>query len=287
MNRPSIMPVRRRSRASGAFALAATAALLLSACTGPASTTPSDTEAKDTLRIGSDITYPPFIFFEGSTVAGFDADLMRAITDEMGVTPEFIDTRFEQLILGIQSDKFDIIASALRITAERAQKVDYVAYASIGNAIVSRTDATPTRTFEDLCGKKVGVIKGAAVVVAMAEDSDKICAAAGKGAIEILEFTVDSEASQALLSKQIDVQVSDMVVADEIVKKTNGQLEVTSDSLLYPASVGLAVKKGNSALADKVQAALDTLRSNGSYQKLLDKYGLKDADQAVVDAELG
>ena len=94
---------------------AATAAMLLTGCG-------SDAEASaDALVVGTDLTYPPYAYFDGKTPAGFDPDITAALAAELGVEADYTDTRFEQLIPGLKAGQFDVIASALYITAERAR----------------------------------------------------------------------------------------------------------------------------------------------------------------------
>ncbi|MHB1323713.1 MAG: transporter substrate-binding domain-containing protein [Coriobacteriia bacterium] len=76
--------------------------------------------------IGSDTAYPPFENVEGGEVVGFDVDLMNAIAEKLGVTIEFKSYKFDALITGVQAGtEFDMIASAMTITDERKQSVDF------------------------------------------------------------------------------------------------------------------------------------------------------------------
>ncbi len=76
--------------------------------------------------IGSDTAYPPFENVEGGEVVGFDVDLMNAIAEKLGVTIDFKSYKFDALITGVQAGtEFDMIASAMTITDERKQSVDF------------------------------------------------------------------------------------------------------------------------------------------------------------------
>src|SRR5690625_3244588 len=94
-----------------------------------------------TLTVASDLTYPPYVYFEGDDPAGFDADFMRLIAQELGLEIEIIDTRFSDLVLGLRANRFDVIASALYITPERAKQVDYVPYLKTGSALITPKDS--------------------------------------------------------------------------------------------------------------------------------------------------
>lgn len=76
--------------------------------------------------VGSDTAFPPFENVEGGTTVGFDVDLMNAIGEQLGLTVEFKSYKFDALITGVQAaTEFDMVASAMTITEERKQSVDF------------------------------------------------------------------------------------------------------------------------------------------------------------------
>jgi len=76
--------------------------------------------------VGSDTAYPPFEFVEGGETVGFDVDVMNAIGEKLGLEVEFLSYRFDALITDLQAGtSFDMVASAMTITEERAQAVDF------------------------------------------------------------------------------------------------------------------------------------------------------------------
>ena len=198
-----------------------------------------------TLRIGSDLTYPPYAYMQDGRPAGFDPEFMTALAKEIGRAPEFVDTRFEQLITSLRAGHFDVVASALYITAERAKLVDYIAYFTTGNAIVTRSGADAAPDATALCGRSVAVIKGGEVASQLRGQASDDCTAAGRGAIDVRDFTADSEGTQALMSNQVDAQVTDAAVAKSAVDFNPGRLVISSSELLFPVPVGIAVAKGN------------------------------------------
>src|SRR4051812_36595256 len=113
-----------------ASATAAAGALLaLSGCSGSAASAGSSStgvETPGTLAVGSDLTYPPYAYLKGDTPAGFDPDISRALAQQAGLKATFVDTRFEELIAGLESGRFDVIASDLYITDARKQQVDFI-----------------------------------------------------------------------------------------------------------------------------------------------------------------
>jgi ABC-type amino acid transport substrate-binding protein len=267
-------------------AVTATGALLASCGSGSGSEGTSESggeSAGEALLVGSDLTYPPYAYFEGDTPAGFDPDITAAMAEEMGVSVEYKDTRFEQLIPGLQSGQFDVIASALYITSERAQEVDFIPYFSTGNSILVREGEEPLETAADLCGKAVSVIKGGDIVQRLREDASTECTEAGEEPIDVREFTTDPEATQAMISGQVDAQLTDAGVASTLGDNADVAVEISSTELLYPIPVGLGVEKGNTELVEKLETALQALKDNGTYEELLQQYNLSAPDGAQVE----
>lgn len=226
------------------------------------------------LQVGTDLTYPPYNYFDDNKQpAGFDVELMTALAKVAKLTPKFLDTRFENLILGVKGNKFDVIASTLYVKPERAQQITFVPYMKTGVSIaVKKGSAFMPVTPDQLCGKKVGNIKGAAWLAELKKLSETTCA--GKGGIDAREYPTSPEATQALLSGGVDAQMEDSAVLRNAVDKTGGRLVISSKTQLYPVIVGLGFNQQNTELVKVVENALDSLRKDGQYQSLLSKYNV-------------
>jgi polar amino acid transport system substrate-binding protein len=229
-----------------------------------------------TLTIGSDLTYPPYNFLQQGKPAGFDAQFMSLLAAKLKLNNQVQDTRFASLILGIKMHKFDVIASTLYVTPERAQQVSFIPYMKTGGAFVVKSDSqfAPQKP-EDLCGKHVSSIKGGAWIPRLAKVSADYCLPKGLGAITVHEFPTSPEATQALLSDAVNVQYEDVVVAKDVVAKTNNRLKISSQSIIYPVVVGLALDKDNSQLQGQLQQALAQINQDGSYARLLSEYNVQ------------
>ncbi|GAA4377679.1 ABC transporter substrate-binding protein [Paeniglutamicibacter cryotolerans] len=280
----------RRSLVAGT----AIAALALSACgsaspttnAAPGSESTIPTKVSGKLTIGTDLTYPPYDTLENGKPAGFDVEFMDAVAAKMGVATNYVDTRFAQIIAGIKADRYDAIASTLYVSAPRAKEVDFVPYFQTGNSIISRADGTEYVSPGDLCGKSVGVVTATVIVGIMTKEESDRCKAEGKGAITVKEFPTDPEATQALLSNQVDAQMTDGAVAKVAVEKTKGRLKLTSTSLIYPIAVGIGVKKGDAPMHGAITDAIKSMQEDGSYDELLAKYNLEPVDPAVLKASM-
>ncbi|MFP3567038.1 ABC transporter substrate-binding protein [Paraburkholderia sp. SIMBA_030] len=240
------------------------------------------------LTIGSDLTYPPYAYLQGGQPAGFDAEFSRMLASHLKLEPVFLDTRFPDLILGMKARRFDVVASALYVTPERVKQVDFVPYLKTGASfLVLKGSSYLPNDAKDLCGKRVGTIKGASWTPKLKLVAQDYCKSNGKGDIQILEFPTSPETSSALMARAVDVQIEDAAVAQAIPKQTNGRVEVSSTSLLYPIVIGLGVTKGDARLLDALGAALQGAKSSGEYVQLLKKYGLQEPSANDVSMALG
>lgn len=249
------------------FSKAVLAATIAVAITSPVFAADSD------LKIGTDLTYPPYNYFdEDQKPAGFDVELMNAIAEKAELSPTFMDTRFENLILGVNGNQFDIIASTLYVKPERAKKIDYIPYMKTGVSIaVSKVSGKQFTSPDELCGSVVGSIKGAAWLEKFEELNKGICK---DSPIDSREFPTSPEATQALLSGGVDAQVEDSAVLANTASKLKGRLVISSTEQFYPVIVGLGIKQGNKELAAIINTALDALKADGSYEALLAKYNV-------------
>jgi polar amino acid transport system substrate-binding protein len=246
------------------------------------------TIASGTLTIGSDLTYPPYAFMDGDTPAGLDPDFMTSLASHLQLKPQFLDTRFANLILGINAKRIDIIASALYVTPERAKQIDFVPYFKTGGSLLALTGSgfTPA-TPEALCGKRVSSIKGASWIPKLAKVSQDTCATKGLPPIDVREFETSPQASQALLAHAVDAQFEDSAVAKMTIDKMSGRLAITSSTPLFPVVVGPGVAKSDPALLAAVKGALDTMKHDGEYATLLKRYNVAEPTGAEIAQALG
>lgn len=240
----------------------------------------------DSLSVGSDLSYPPYAFMEAGQPAGFDPEFMRLLADEMRLEAVFVDTRFASLITGLRAGRFDFIASALFMTPERANVVDFIPYLTAGQSLVARVgdDDAPT-TLDDLCELTVGSIQGAAWIQNL-ESLSETCVMDQRAPIDINAYDTDPQVTQALLARAIDVQMSDAAVAQSVVDQLDDRVSISSDHLLYPVVIGLAFRKGDDPLIDSVETAFEALQESGAYQQLLDQYHFQAPTEADVSAAM-
>jgi polar amino acid transport system substrate-binding protein len=246
--------------------IAAAALVTLSAC-GSSSTTegPGGVPLVNAgqLTVCSDLPYPPFDIQKGSTYTGFDLDLMEQIAKGIGVKMQVQDTGFDALQSGLtlNAGQCDIAASAMTITADREKNLDFSKpyYNSQQSLLVP--DGSDIKSIDDLVGKKVGVQQGTTGESYTEEN-------APKGA-QIVSFPSDGEMYQAIKAGQVDALLQDLPV--NLVHQQDGGFTIV-EQYSTGEQYGFAVKQGNTELLNAVNEQLSKLRSNGTYDKLYNKY---------------
>jgi polar amino acid transport system substrate-binding protein len=162
--------------------------------------------------------------------------------------------------------------SSFTDTKEREQKVDFVTYFSAGTSFYGKATGAPAvQGLADLCGLTAAVEKGT-TQAADGAAQDKKCRAAGKKGVTVSVFRDQNGANLALSSGRADIGMADSPVADYIVKQSGGRFKAVGQPY-GTAPYGIALPKG-SGLAKPVQAALTALIADGTYQKILDKWGI-------------
>ena len=236
---------------------------------------PAAVRSQGTLTVAADATYAPneFIGSDGHTVVGMDADLADALGQVMGLRVDVVNATFDTIIPGIVSGKYDLGMSSFTDTKARQQTVDFVTYFSAGTSFYVKSSGGPNITsLGDLCGHKVAVEKGTTQQADVQAQATK-CKAAGKPAVSLEIFNDQNAVNLALSSGRADVAMADSPVAAYQVKQSNGTFKLSGQPY-GTAPYGIAMPKNN-GMAKAVQAALKVLVANGTYNKILDKWGVQ------------
>ena len=225
-----------------------------------------------TLTVGSDIAYAPFEFYQEGTMIpdGLDIDLAKAIAEELGVEVEFINTGFDGIILALQTKDFDIIMSAMTITEERSEEIDFVAYISVGTGIVVPTgNPNNIRELDDLCGLTVAVQVGT-IQEQLLTEQNEVC----DDPVKIVTFDTNPLAVEDLRTGGSDANFSDFPVAAEDAAQSEGELEVVEPQI-DPEPYGVGIRKGSTELNDAIADAIQAIRASGEFDRILAEWGLE------------
>jgi len=235
---------------------------------------PASIRSKGSLTIALDATYAPdeFIASNGTTIIGMDADLAYAITQVLGLKADLVNATFDTIIPGLQSGKYDMGDSSFTDTLARQKVVDFVDYFVAGEGFYVKTGGEKFNGLASLCGHTVSVEDGT-TEQSDAQTQAKACTSDGKKTVTVLSYGNQSQANLAVSSGRAQVGFADSQVAAYIVASSNGVFE-NSGTAFEVAPYGLALPKGN-GMATPVEGAVNLLIQNGTYLKILDKWGIQ------------
>jgi polar amino acid transport system substrate-binding protein len=244
-----------------------------SAETGLADKVPADIKSAGKLVIGTDSTYAPneFLDADGKTVIGFDVDLFNAVAGKLGLKTEWQTSAFDSIIPGVGSKKYNVGVSSFTINAERLKETTMVSYFQAGTQWAAKAGGSIAA--EDACGKKIAV-QTATVQVDDITARSKKCTDAGKAKITIDQYQAQSDATNAVVTGKDDAMLADSPICAYAVKQTNGQLALFGD-IYDSAPYGYVLPKDQAdTMGAAIQAALKALITDGSYGKILEKWGV-------------
>ncbi|WP_243983074.1 ABC transporter substrate-binding protein [Streptomyces sp. NEAU-YJ-81] len=241
---------------------------------------PKNLVSSGTLTYGTAATFPPFESKAvGGDLEGFDIDMVKALSQSMGLRPKPMDMDFDGLIPALSGKRTDIINSAMYITPERAKKVDFVPYLVIGEALLTRPGNPKkiTRIPGDLSGKTVAVTRGAIGETYM-EQYNSALKKQGLGAMKIMTLPNNQDAMLAVRSGRADAFDTSTPGAAAILGKTKGAFSLAA-TFKNETKIGIAVRKGDTATASAIKKALARWVKSGDYRSLLSTYRLpKESD---------
>jgi polar amino acid transport system substrate-binding protein len=235
---------------------------------------PADVRARGTLTVAADATYAPneFIASDGKTVIGLDADLAKALGQVLGLKVGIVNATFDTIIPGLGSGKYDLGISSFTDTREREQAVDFVTYFVAGTSFYVKSGGPDIKSLAGLCGHAVAAEKGT-TQQADAQGQAAKCRSAGKPTVTVQVYNDQNAVNLALSSGRAQVAMADSPVAAYQVKQSDGVFTVTG-SPYGTAPYGIAIPK-NSGMAGPVLAAVKHLMADGTYTKILDKWGVQ------------
>ncbi len=207
--------------------------------------------------------YQPFSYFKDGQLTGFDIEIGYEIAKRLGLKPNPVTSPFSGIIAGVKEGRYDAAIASHAITEERKQQVDFAdPYYLSGGQLFTRPDGT-IDTLEGLKGKEVAVALGTTHEKMAREYTDNI-----------KTYDSDVTALRALEQGKHDVVITDSVVGEIAIQQ--GLKIKKSGKALSEVQHGIAVRKGNSELLNKINEALKAMHEDGTYVKLSEKYFNRD-----------
>lgn len=260
------------------FALPAILALapLLLLAPAQSQTLPDRIAKTKVIKIAVNAIYPPMEFKDPETgkLIGFDVDLGNALAKELGVTLDWQDSAFEQLIPSLTTGRADIILSGLTDRPARRETMDFIDYLNSGVQFYTLAARADINKQTDLCGKTVGTSRSTSFPAEIKTWSDANCVVAGKAAITV-EGTSDNAAARAQLKQS---RFEGGAQGSETVPYVMSLEPNTYKPLGTPfggGQQGIAFTKTDTQLRDAVLGAFKKLLANGSYAAIIAKWNLQ------------
>lgn len=235
--------------------------LVLTSC-APGSGSSSGSKPK--VSVATEATYPPFETVDEKTknLVGFDIDLMNAVAEKAGFTPDFKNTPFDSVLAGISSCQFDLAISAITITEDRKKNMAFSnPYIDAGQIVTVAANNTSINGPADLKGKKIAVQLGTTGEI----EAKKIDGAT------VQPFDTADLAFAQLRNGQVDAVIVDNPTTEVYVKRFSKDIK-TVGKPFTDEHYGVAVCKTKTDLLNKVNTALADLEKDGTIQKLKDKW---------------
>ena len=219
-----------------------------------------------TISVGTEATFAPFEFMDEQTkqLTGFDMEIIEAVAKEMGDEVRVHNMGFDALIPSLQTGIIDVTVAAMTITPERQKRVDFTdPYYQSGLVImVRKEDAKKYTNFESLEGQRL---------CAQIGTTGAMMAKRVKNA-KVTEFNSITEAFMELKTKGCTAVINDKPVVDYYLVRRGVETVTTVPQVFDAEHYGMAVKKGNKALIEKLNEGLKRIRANGVYDKIYTKW---------------
>ena len=217
--------------------------------------------------VGTDAAYAPFESQnEKGEIVGFDIDVVKAVAKNAGIEVKFLNTPWEGIFNSVAQGDRDLLVSAITITPERKQTLDFSEpYFDAQQLIAVRSDSKISK-FEDLKNLKVGVQNGTT-------GDEVITKLQGKSTPNVKRFESTPLALKEMESGGVDAVVADNgVVVHYVNNNPDSKFKTLSDSSFASEQYGIAVKKGNAELLEKINKGVAGIKADGTYNQIYTKY---------------
>ena len=252
-----------------ALMLVMTGIAVFTACDGnndPAETTEATTDAApQVIKMATNAYFQPYEFYADGKIVGIDAEIAAAIAEKLGMTLEIVDMEFDSIITAVNEGSVDFGMAGMTVTEKRLQEVDFsISYANGVQAIIVK-EGSPITCADDLYAEganyKVGVQLGTTGDIYATDDF---------GSANVTTYSNGNEAVLALLGGSVDCVIIDNEPAKALVA-ANAGLKIL-ETAYANEDYAICVKKGNSDLLAKIDAAIKELTADGTIDAIIAKY---------------
>ncbi len=233
---------------------------------------PAAVAQEGVLSVGAAVSAPPTAFHlaDGVTTTGLDIDMTEAVARTLGLRVQRTESTFGGIVPGLTSGKFDVGTGNFAVTEARKKQVSFVTYINDGQGFAVRADdpQPPITDLAQLCGRTVSVLSGSTFESTRAKAQPR-CREAGRPDIEVRSYPDGATTGLALAQRRADITMSAINALRYLVSQ---QPRLRFVGEYRRLDVGFALAK-DSPLIPAVQAAVTRLMADGTYARILAKWG--------------
>lgn len=256
-----------RNRLPRILGLALLAALAIGFSTGAAAdhNLLHSIKERGTIRVGLEGTYPPFNYVNAKgELVGFEVDFAKALAERLGVEAEFVPTKWDGMLAGLATKRFDVIINQVTITPERKKRYDFTQpYTVSGMQIITREELQDQfQGAQDLAGVAVGVGLGTNYQQWLNEHVPEA---------DVRTYQDDPTKLQDLRVGRIDAVINDRLMVGFLLEKSGGGI-VAAGEPFAKQRAGIALRQGNPKLLEALNGAIDDMRQDGTLAEISNKW---------------
>jgi polar amino acid transport system substrate-binding protein len=239
-------------------------AILLITCAQVASAvTVDDIIKRGKLLVAIDTNNPPWGQMDASMQPeGVDVAVAKLMAKYMGVPMEIVPVTSQNRIPFVVTGKADVVMATLTITPQRALQIWYSIPYALQDSVIMTTSNSPIKTFNDLNGKKVSVVRGAIQDALVAKLAPRA---------QMMRFDSDASTIQALVTGQVDATATGFLIPDQTTKANPGKKYV-SRLKLGTQHIGIGMKRDSADLLQWTNTFIYHIRANGELAEIFKQY---------------
>jgi arginine/ornithine transport system substrate-binding protein len=227
--------------------------------------------AAQDLRVATEGAYPPFNSVDASgQIVGFDVDIANALCAEAGFTCTIVTQEWDGLIPGLLAEQYDVIIASMTITEARREVVDFTDhYYRTPTRFVAAVDAGLEISPEGMAGRVIGVQSGTVFEAWLRETFTQS---------DIRPYPSAEEHNADLVAGRVDAVVGDSVafVGSFFTLPDSEGFEFVgpeyTDTALVGDGIGIALRQDDDEIRERLNAAIATIRDNGTYAEINARY---------------
>lgn len=220
------------------------------------------------LTMSTNASFPPYeMVADDGSFEGIDIEVAGAIAEKLGLELQVDDMGFDAALQAAQTGKSDMVMAGVTVTEERQAVMDFSNSYANGVQVVIVKEGSPIQTVDDLANANmIGCQMGTTGYIYCSDTPEN----GGFGEDHVTPYDDGAAAVQALMNGQIDAVVIDNMPAQEYVAANPGLKILDGEFTNEDYAIGVA--KGNTALLDAINGALEELTNDGTIQSIVDKY---------------